>query len=136
MKWKALVTVIGVFLVGLACGVLAGRSYLRWHRYKDGYDRSHVRVLSKELDLSEDQRQQIDPSLQEARKDLYNLRLESFERADEIISRLQNQIRPHLRQEQTARLNTLMEKYHSRRDRRRARLERRIKSLSSPRPSQ
>ncbi|HEX9879212.1 MAG TPA: hypothetical protein VGB25_03340 [Candidatus Binatia bacterium] len=135
MKWKALLAVIGVFLVGLVCGALVGRSYLRPDKFKDRYDRSHVRALSKELGLSEEQRKQIDPSLRDARRELFGLRLESYDKADRIILRLQDQIRLHLKQEQTVRLDTMMKKYHSQRDRYRARLQRRIKSLSESNPS-
>ncbi len=135
MKWKALTAVIGVFLVGLVCGALLGRTYLRPYKYKGRSTRGHMRALSKELNLSEQQREQIGPSLKEARKDLYGLRLESYEKADKIIARLKNKIQPFLKPEQTQQLDELNKKFRDRRNQRRTKLQRKMKSLSGANPT-
>ena len=136
MKWKALAAVIGVFLIGLVSGALLGRSYLRSYQYKGRSDRGHVRALSRELDLSEQQKNLIGPSLNEARRELYGLRLESYEKADKIIARLQDKIRPNLKPEQVEKLDELTQKFHERRQRRKVRTRSKMRSLESPTPSQ
>ena len=135
MKWKALTAVIGVFLVGLVCGALLGRTYLKSYKYSGRSTRGHMRALSKELNLSEQQKEQIGPNLKEARRELYGLRLESYEKANKIMTRLQSKIKPFLKPEQTQKLDELNKKFHDRRNRRRTKLQRKMKSLSDANPS-
>ena len=136
MKWKALTAVLGVFVIGLVSGALLGRSYLRSYQYKARSDRGHVRALGSELDLSEKQKEEIGPSLDEARAELYGLRIESYEKAEKIIARLRDKIRPKLNPEQVNKLDKLTQKFHDRRERRKGRLQRKMNSLRRSSPSQ
>ncbi len=52
-----------MLLVGLVSGALIGRFYLGLYRGKGKLERKHIQMLSEELNLSEEQRAKIAPSL-------------------------------------------------------------------------
>jgi len=80
-----------VLLVGLVSGALIGRFYLGLYRGKGKLE--HIQMLSEELNLSEEQRAKIAPSLNKARQEFHRIRLESFEKADQVIAKLATRIR-------------------------------------------
>jgi len=144
MKWKALTVVVGVFIIGLLSGVLLGRFYptvygsaLKYEgkvgRSKSGsrYDRKFVAKLSKELNLSDQQKTQITPSITQARIELLTVRLGSYEHANKIITKLETRIKPLLEPKQIERLEEFTKMFRERRKRRRVRIQQRILSLHS-----
>ncbi len=144
MKWKALTVVLGVFIIGLLSGVLLGRFYPTVYgsggKYegKDGhgksgsrYDRKFVAKLSKELNLSDQQKTQITPNITQARIELLTVRLGSYEHANKIIAKLETRIKPLLEPEQIERLEEFTKMFRERRTRRRERIQLRVQSLHS-----
>ncbi len=142
MKWKALTVVLGVFIIGLLSGVLLGRFYPTVYgsggKYegKDGrgksgsrYDRKFVAKLSKELNLSDQQKTQITPSITQARIELLTVRLGSYEHANKIIAKLETRIKPLLEPKQIGRLKEFTKMFREQRTRRRVRIQQRIQSL-------
>lgn len=133
MKGKALGAVIGVFLLGLIGGAFLGQLYPRhdgwgWHAERslaDGgptrgprHDRRKphfIGILSKELDLSEKQRDQIRPLLTQSRQKLHAARLASMAQYDQIIVELGTSIRPALNGKQIEELDQLTESFRKRR---------------------
>lgn len=149
MKLKVLTVVLGVFIIGLLSGVLLGRFYPivygsagnyegQYGRSKFGskYDRKFVAKLSKELNLSEQQKTQITPNITEARIELLSVRLGSYERANNVIDKLETRIKPLLTPKQIERLEEFTKMFRERRSHRRERIQRTIQSLQSPAPSQ
>ncbi len=144
MKWKALTVVLGVFIIGLLSGVLLGRFYPKVYgsagKYegKDGrgksgsrYDRKFVAKLSKELNLSDQQKTQITPSITQARIELLTVRLGSYEHANKIIAKLETRIKPLLEPKQIERLKEFTKMFRERGTRRRVQIRERILSLHS-----
>ena len=142
MKWKALTVVLGVFILGLLSGVLLGRFYPivygsadkyegKHVRSKSGsrYDRKFVAKLSKELNLSDQQKSQITPSITQARIELLTVRLGSYEHANKIIAKLETRIEPLLEAKQIERMKEFTKMFRERRTRRRVRIQQRIQSL-------
>ncbi len=144
MKWKALTVVLGVFIIGLLSGVLLGRFYPtvygsagkyedKVRRSKSGsrYDRKFVAKLSKELNLSDQQKTQITPNIIQARIELLTVRLGSYENANKVIAKLEMRIKPLLEPKQIERLEEFTKMFRERRTRRRVRIQQRIQSLHS-----
>ncbi len=144
MKWKALTVVLGVFIIGLLSGVLLGRFYPTVYgsafkyegkvgRSKSGsrYDRKFVAKLSKELNLSDQQKSQITPSITQARIELLTVRLGSYEHANKIIAKLETRIKPLLEPKQIGRLKEFTKMFREQRTRRRVQIQERILSLHS-----
>lgn len=146
MKGKALVAVIGVFLLGLVGGAVLDHLYPRhgWGWRADfGFfarhsDRKHrradakqhfIHILSQELGLSEGQMEQIRPMLDQAREKLYETRLASIANYDQIILDLGTSIRSSLDEEQTKKLDQLTRGFRERRARKRLRLRNGLEQL-------
>ena len=144
MKWKALTVVLGVFIIGLLSGVLLGRFYPtvygslgkdegKDHRGKSGsrYDRKFIARLSKELNLSDQQKTEIIPSITQARIELLTVRLGSYEHANKIIAKLETRIKPLLEPKQIERLKEFTKMFRERRTGRRVQIQKRIQALHS-----
>ena len=146
MKRKALIAVVGVFLLGLVGGALVGQVYpVRhlWgglsHHFGDGGERRHggrrgssgryIRVLQRELDLSERQMAEIGPLLDQTRRDLYQARIQSLKEADRIILEFHGKITPALDEAQARKLEQLTGDFRERRRKRRERMMSRLESL-------
>lgn len=147
MKRKALLAVVGVFLLGLMGGMLVGQVYpvkhlwgRAWHDFKDGKEhrggRRHgssgryIRMLQKELDLSDRQMAEIGPLLSRTRRDLYQARIRSLEEADRIILEFHEKIRPALDETQARRLERRTDHFREWRSKKRERMISRLESLS------
>ncbi len=146
MKRKALIAVVGVFLLGLVGGALLGQVYPvrhgwggRWHHCTDGAEHRHgakhgssgryIRVLQRELDLSERQMAEIGPLLNQARQDLYQARIRSLKETDRIILEFHGRIAPALDEAQARKLEELTGDFRERRSKRRERMMSRLESL-------
>ena len=145
MKRKALVAVVGVFLLGLLGGALLGSLHpvghfwgRPWHGWHEGKHRGHakrgsggryVRMLQRKLDLSEQQMSRIGPSLMQTRRDLYRARIRSFEETDRIILEFHRKIEPELDPEQARKLEELTGDFRERRRKARGRMVDRLEAL-------
>jgi len=146
MKRRALFAVVGVFLLGLVGGALLGHVYPvgklwggPWHAFKDGREHRrgdkrgssgrYIRMLQRELDLSEEQMARIGPLLSQARQDLFRARIRSLQESDRIIVEFHGKIRPALDEAQAGKLQRLTEDFSERRNKRRERMISRLESL-------
>lgn len=146
MKGKALIAVIGVFLLGLVGGAVLDHLYPRLNgwgwRARIGFaDRRpmnnphkrskqyFIRVLSHELGLTEEQMEKIRPMLEEAREKLYETRLASMAQYDQIVLDLGKGIRSSLDPEQTEKLDQLTGRFQERRAHKRKRLRASLQQL-------
>jgi hypothetical protein len=155
MKGKALAAVVGVFLLGLMGGAMLDHLYPRhgwgWHadfgffaRHPDpehrraGLKQPFIHILSEELGLTEGQTEAIRPMLDQAREKLYETRLTSIAKYDQIILDLSTSIRSSLDEEQTKKLDQLTRGFRERRAHKRQALRsslERLRNLSqSARP--
>lgn len=147
MKRKALIAVVGVFLLGLMGGAVIGNLLpvrelwggpWRHHGKIDGHrggrkqasSGRYLRMLQRKLDLSDRQMAEIDPLLSQARRDLYRERVRSHEEADRIIMEFHQRIVPSLDQTQARTLQDLTDDFRERRAKKR---ERWMSRLDSPR---
>lgn len=146
MKRKALIAVVGVFLLGLVGGALVGQFYpVRhlwggpWHQFKDGKEHRrggkqsssgrYIRMLQRELGLSDQQMAEIGPLLSKTRRDLYQARIRSHQEADRIIMEFHGRIGPELDEAQQRKLERLTDDFRERRGKRRERMISRLESL-------
>ena len=146
MKRKALIAVVGVFLLGLVGGALVGQIYPVRHLWgglsqnfrdrgehgrgaRGGSSGRYIRMLQRELDLSERQMAEIGPLLNQTRRDLYQARIQSLKEADRIILEFHGKIMPTLDEAQARKLEKLTGDFRERRIRRRERMMSRLESL-------
>ena len=146
MKRKAFIAVVGVFLLGLMGGVLVGQVYpvkhlwgRSWHDVKDGKEHRrgsrrgssgrYIRMLQKELDLSDRQMAEIDPLLRQTRRDLYQARIRSYEETDRIILELHGKVRSALDPSQARKLDRSTDSFRESREKKRRRMISRLESL-------
>lgn len=151
MKRKAFVAVVGVFLLGLVGGVLVGKVYpvkhlwgWAWHDARGGGEHRgggmrrsgkrdssgrYIRMLQRELDLSDRQMAEIGPLLSQTRRDLYQARIRSLEEADRIILDFHGKIRPALDEAQARKLERRTDNFREWRRKKRERVISRLESL-------
>ena len=151
MKRKAFVAVVGVFLLGLVGGVLLGKVYpvkhlwgWSWHDARGGGEHRgggmrrggkrdssgrYIRMLQRELDLSDRQMAEIGPLLSQTRRDLYQARIRSLEEADRIILDFHGKIRPALDEAQARKLERRTDNFREWRRKKRERVISRLESL-------
>ncbi|MCY4489535.1 MAG: hypothetical protein OXF11_20840 [Deltaproteobacteria bacterium] len=145
MKRKALIAVVGVFLLGLMGGAVIGNVFpvrelwgnpwrhnreagKHWDGKKHASSGRYLRMLQRKLDLSERQMAEIGPLLGQARRDLYQARIRSHEDADRIIMEFHKRIVPSLDESQAGRLQDLTDDFRERRAKKRERWMSRLES--------
>ena len=124
---KGKILVFAVFFVGIATGILITNFYetrvaadLQDSRDRDG-DRSLNRVVNKVHDylgLSEDQRQLVNTILEEGRREVRELRMESRPKIAAIEEHTQARIRAVLNPDQLARYEEFRRSVRERKNRR------------------
>ncbi len=146
MKRKALIAVVGVFLLGLVGGAFLGHLHSvghlwgrPWHHFRDGGEHRggarqgssgrYIRMLQRELDLSERQMAEIGPLLSQTRRELYQDRIRCLEEADRILFEFHGKIRPALDEAQARKLERRTDNFRERRSKRRDRMIARLESL-------
>ncbi len=146
MKRKALIAVVGVFLLGLMGGALVGQVYpvkhlwgRAWHDVRDGKEHRrgsrrgssgrYIRMLQRELDLSDRQMAEIGPLLSQTRRSLYRERIRSLEAADRIILEFHGKIKPALDEAQARKLEQRTDNFREQRRKKRQRMFSRLESL-------
>lgn len=145
MKRKALIAVVGVFLLGLMGGAVIGNVFpvrelwgnpwrhhreagKHWSGKKQASSGRYLRMLQRKLDLSEGQMAEIGPLLGQARRDLYQARIRSHEEANRIIMEFHKKIVPSLDESQARRLQDLTDDFRERRAKKRERWMSRLES--------
>jgi len=127
-SWRARLTVLGVFALGVALGALAMDFYQRsaWGRGPLGPPprgesarERHLQYLVKELKLTPEQTEQVRRILDETRQEFLQLRNEMRPRFEEIRRRSRERLRAVLTPEQQARFDELMRRSEEERERRR-----------------
>lgn len=138
MKRKALIAVVGVFLLGLMGGAVIGNLFpvrelwgdswrhhreagRHWSGKKQASGGRYLRMLQRKLDLSEGQMAEIGPLLNQARRGLYEARIRSHEEANRIIMEFHEKIVPTLEESQARRLQDLTDDFREHRAKKRER---------------
>lgn len=100
-KWKVRGAAIIIFLLGFSAGALALNAYRRWDRTGAAPSRQHrfERMLDT-LQLSADQKTQVQTIFSESREQLQALRKESEPRVGEIRQQADERLQKVLTQEQ------------------------------------
>ncbi len=122
MKWKALVVLLGVFLLGVGGGVVLDRMVL----YRDGFWGRHrppmgriLHHLTEKLDLSEAQQQDVRAILMSTRTELKSARQQMQQRVDGILKTSETRVQQMLEPEQREAFKQLMTEHRKRRKHRR-----------------
>ena len=82
-KWQVRLAVILIFVLGFAAGALALNGYRRWGRGAEG-NRGGFQSMLNRLQLTDQQKPQVEQILNETREQLQSLRKESEPRVAEI----------------------------------------------------
>jgi Spy/CpxP family protein refolding chaperone len=113
-KTRLIIALALVFLAGLATGVFGGAWHAR-HAFAGRHGermgdrmREHLR---RELKLTPEQLQQVDPIVQTMAKQLQEIRAESGRRVSETIEQSHEQIAAHLTSDQQAELKRLQQRH-------------------------
>lgn len=117
-KWQVRVVAIIIFLLGLATGMLAPKAYHSW--LKPG--RPHARhdrfeEMLDRLQLSSEQKAQVQQILGEAREKFHALERESEPRREEIKRQTDERLRQVLTPEQWQQFQQMMKERHGPRHR-------------------
>ena len=122
MKWKALVVLLGVFLLGVGGGVVLDRMAL----YRDGSGGRHrppmgriLHRLTHTLDLSEAQEQDVRAILMSTRTELKSTHQQMRQRVDAILKVSETRVQQVLKPEQREAFEQLMTEHRKRRQHRR-----------------
>ena len=119
-KWQVRLAAILIFLLGCAAGALALNAYKRWGgRARDGSRQERFERMLDSLQLSADQKTQVNQILTDTRTQLQALRKESEPRFDEIRRQADERLQKVLTPEQWKQFEQERDKMRGRdRDRR------------------
>jgi Spy/CpxP family protein refolding chaperone len=119
-KWQVRLAAILIFLLGCAAGALALNAYKRWGgRTRDGSRQERFERMLDSLQLSADQKTQVNQILTDTRTQLQALRKESEPRFDEIRRQADERLQKVLTPEQWKQFEQQRDKMRGRdRDRR------------------
>jgi Spy/CpxP family protein refolding chaperone len=126
MKWKALVVLLGVFLLGVGGGVVLDRVALPrdglaphgvWGRHQPPVSRLLQR-LTHDLDLSDAQQQDVRAIVMSTRTELDTTRQQMRQRVDDILKASETRIQSVLKPEQREAFKRLMAERRERRKQR------------------
>ncbi len=117
-KWRLVTGVALVLVLGILIGSSGTQFYLR-HKYHLSFDRkertAHVlKTLSKELDLSQDQKILAEKILQRMAERLRAHYLQVRPEAERIVDESFSEIRQNLNEEQKKKLDALRERHRRR----------------------
>ncbi|MBI5393726.1 MAG: hypothetical protein HZA91_00360 [Verrucomicrobia bacterium] len=109
-KTYAIVLVLVVFLLGVAAGVLGAKLFFESRvrvalSSPESLAQALLQRMSMELTLSDDQRRQIEPVIDDARRDLLKLRDQVKPQLEAIFDRADGRIRPLLTPDQQKRFD-------------------------------
>jgi Spy/CpxP family protein refolding chaperone len=127
VKWKALVVILFVFLLGVGGGVVLDRVALQRHGLPPHDGRDHhgppigriLNRLTHELELSEAQQQEVRTILMATRTELQTARQQMRKQVDDILKASETRIQDVLKPEQRETFEQLMAEHRERRQQRR-----------------
>ena len=126
MKWKALIVLLGVFLLGVVGGVALDRAALYSYGPPFEFRSRHrppvgriLQRLTSELELSEAQQHDVRRILMGARTELETARRRMRKRVDDILKASETRIHNVLKPEQREAFERLMVEHRARREQRR-----------------
>ena len=126
---RAVLTLIGLFLLGVVCGGFAtafyGLHHFRHHFSPERMEKVVVRRLARRLDLDETQRSALETVTRKARQQLEQVRADTLPRVEAILDEACDQLKPSLRPEQQKELEIV-------RNEARERLRKRITGEGAP----
>ena len=112
-KWQVRLAAIMIFVLGIAAGALALNGYRRWVRAAEG-DRGGFQAMINRLQLTDQQKPQVEQILNETRQQLQALRKESEPRVVEIRRQADERLQKVLTAEQWKQFQEEREKRRSR----------------------
>jgi hypothetical protein len=117
--WRLITGVVLVLLVGVLIGSMGSRLYLR-HKYYFSLERKERTIhllnhLSRELDLSREQKAEVEKILQGMAEKLHAHYLQQRPEAERIVEDSFSVIRQGLTDEQKKKFDELQERYRRRR---------------------
>ena len=117
--WRLIAGVVLLLVFGMLIGSMGAHFYLR-HRYHFSLDRKDRTVrllkhLSRELDLSQEQRTAAEHILQQMSEKLHALYIGQFPEAERIVDESFSEIRKRLTDEQKKKFDAMQELYRKRR---------------------
>lgn len=107
-KWKLRAAALLIFLLGAAAGALAPRAYSAWFREGRQRQRERFEQMLDRLQLSAEQRTQVQQTLGEAREQFRSIRRESEGREDEVRRRADERLRQIMTPEQWQQFQQMM----------------------------
>lgn len=119
MKWKALAVLLGVFFLGVGGGVVLDRMVLHrdgpmWGRHRPPMGRI-LHHLTRKLDLSETQQQDVRTILMSTRTELKGARQQMRQRVDGILKASETRVQQVLEPAQRKAFEQLMAEHQKRR---------------------
>ena len=121
-RWGIWSGVAVVFLCGLLVGIVATTVYQDYQRHQKeerglaGLKQRVMKHLARELRLSGEQQQAIDPIVTQAERELLRLRMAQQPRLEETLDRTTAAIKTQLSPDQQSKLDELYAKLHRRWD--------------------
>ena len=111
-RGRATLLLLGIFLLGLACGALGAAAFglhrWRWGHYSsERMERFVVRRLSHRLDLDDTQRKVLEDVTHRAHQQLEQIHSEVQPRVEAVIEQACRELSPVLRPDQRAELDTI-----------------------------
>ncbi len=116
-KWQVRLAAILIFLLGFAAGALSLNAYKRWGRTGPVSRQERFERMLDSLQLSAEQKTQVDQILSDTRAQLQALRKESEPRVSEIRKQADERLQKVLTPEQWKQFEQERDKLRSRRGR-------------------
>jgi len=118
-KWKVIVGIALVFLLGACSGALVThRIYKKAIEQFTGGPSSArnaiVKMLTRRLDLTPGQQSEVDDAIREAQKEFQSIRKEVQPRVEEVLDRTAERVRKQLDVPQREKFDQIVEKHRSR----------------------
>lgn len=107
--WKLRAAALLIFLLGAATGALAPRAYSAWVREGRQSQRDRFEQMLDRLQLSGEQKTQVQQTLGEAREEFRAIRRESEPRQDEVRRKADERLRQIMSPEQWQQFQKMVE---------------------------
>lgn len=117
-KWQVRVAAIIIFLLGFAAGVLALSVYRGWAHRAGRSQEDRFQQMASRLQLSAEQKVQVQQIFSDTRQQLQALRKESEPRVKEIREQTDQRLQKVLTPEQWQRFEQMRNEFRGRRDQR------------------
>jgi len=131
--WKVIVAFLGVFLAGLICGgPLAGWLRERHHENRPPFAERTMRRFERELNLTEVQKERIEPILLRAQNDWREFRQQNVRNLTGVVERMHVELSAELNPEQRVKLEDIRKEFRARAEQFRGRVGNRDRPHDRP----